>query len=275
MGGNAATITHHTTTHWTDRLMADSIDKIDRRILFYLSQEARHISAPDITTDLDVSPATIRNRINKLEERGVIQGYHANIDYEKTGGKLSYLFICTIDTPKREYFAREALNISGVTHVREMMSGRRNLHIEAIGDDKADITRIARDLSNLGLEIEDESLVQRDYHSPYEPFGPDSTLSPTVSNLTNLRELAGDAKVIDVTIAESSEASGRSIKELSEENLLEKGLLVVAIERGDETIMPNGETEIREGDVVTVLTQDGDADGLTELFTGEPGFSEA
>lgn len=253
--------------------MPESLDDIDRRILFHLSRDARRTSAPDITEDLDVSAATIRNRIRQLEERNVIQGYHANIDYEKTGGKLTYLFICSSDTPRREYFAREVLQVPGVVHARELMSGRRNLHVEAIGSDKNEITRIARDLSNLGLEIEDEALVQRDYHHPYAPFGPESSVSSTISNLTNLRELAGDAKVVDVTVAETADANGQTIRELSEERALEEGLLIVAIERGEDVIMPNGETEIRAGDLVTVLTQHGDADSLTDLFTDQPGVA--
>lgn len=251
--------------------MVESLDKIDKRILFYLALDARRTSAPDITEDLDVSAATIRNRIKQLEERGVIRGYHANIDYEQTGGKLTYLFMCDTDTPRREYFASEALAVPGVIHVRELMSGRRNLHIEAVGQDKAEITRIARDLSNLGLEIADEALVQRDYLHPYRPFGPEASPSSAISNLTNLRELAGDAKVVDVTVAESSEANGQTIRDLSERGLLDDGLLIVTIERGDEIIMPNGETEIQGGDLITVLSQHGEAEDFTRPFTGRAG----
>lgn len=250
--------------------MADDLDEVDRRILYSLAREARRTSAPDITEDLDVSAATIRNRIHQLEERGVIRGYHANVDYEKTGGKLTYLFICDIDTPRREYFAKEALEIPGVIHVRELMSGRRNLHVEAVGEDKADITRIARELSTLGLDIETESLVQRDYHHPYQPFGPDESraTASTESDFTDLHELAGDAKVLDVTVSGASEANGRTIRELSESGSLRDDLLIVAIERGQEVIAPNGETEIREGDIVTVFSGDGEAEHLTDLFAG-------
>lgn len=247
--------------------MTQSLDEIDKRILYYLAHDARRISAPDITDDLDVSAATVRNRIRQLEEREVIRGYHANIDYEKIGGKLTYLFMCDTDTPHREYFAREALEIPGVIHVREVMSGRQNLHVEAIGEDKQEITRIGRDLSNLGLEIQDEALVQRDYHHPYQPFGPDSALSPSVGNLMNLQELAGDARVVDVVVSDSAASTGMKIRELSDEGVLDDGLLIVAIERGEEVIMPNGETEIQAGDVVTVLSQGGESDDLTELFS--------
>lgn len=249
--------------------MEPTLDEIDRRILFYLTRDARRTSAPDIAADFDVSAATIRNRINQLEERGIIQGYHANIDYEKTGGKLTYLFICNTDPPRREYFVRKALQIPGVVHVREVMSGRRNLHIKAIGEDKSDITRISRDLSNVGIEIEEEALLQRDIHNQYHSFGPETATSSLSSNLTDLRELAGDAKLIDVTVAGDATATGETIQELSEKGLLREGLLIVAIERGDEILMPNGDTSIREGDLVTVLSRRGDGEELVEIFAGE------
>lgn len=255
--------------------MDKTLDEIDRRILFYLARDARRTSAPDMTADFDVSAATIRNRINQLEERGVIQGYHANIDYEQTNGKLTYLFICNSDPPRREYFVRKALEIPGVIHVREVMSGRRNLHIEAVGEDKTEITRISRDISTLGIEIEDEALVQRDIHRPYQPFGPESALSSLSSNLTNLHELAGEAKVIDVTVADGAHATGETIQALSERGLLREGLLIVAIERDGEVLMPNGETTIQEGDLLTVLSQHGDAQELVEVFTGPTEGTEA
>lgn len=252
---------HGRTTH-------GMLDEIDERILYYLAQEARRTSAPDITADLDVSAATIRNRINQLEDDDVIQGYHAHVDYEKAGGNLTYLFICNTDPARREYFAKEALEVPGVIHVRELMSGRRHLQIEAVGENKAEISRIARELSTLGIDIEDEALVQSEYHSPYEPFGPTESDISQDSDFTNLRELAGGAKVLDVTVAETAKGTGRTIRELSEEGLLEDDLLIVAIERGDEVITPNGETRIQQGDLISVFSQDGDTEDLVRLFTG-------
>lgn len=42
----------------------------------------------------------------------------------------------------------------------------------------------------------------------------------------------------------------------------------MAVERGEEIITPNDETEIREDDLVTILVQGSDADDLTETFSG-------
>lgn len=85
----------------------------------------------------------------------------------------------------------------------------------------------------------------------------------------NLRELAGDAKVIDVTVAESADSVGMTIRELSETSLLGNGFLIVAIERDDEVIMPNGDTEIKAGDLLTILAQHGEAIELSNLFSGK------
>lgn len=74
--------------------------------------------------------------------------------------------------------------------------------------------------------------------------------------------------MVDLTVSASGDASGKSISELSEEGLLEDDFLIVAIERGEDVLMPNGETRIQEGDHVTVLSSQGDTENLTQLFTG-------
>ena len=52
----------------------DRIDEVDERVLYYLAEEARHTSAPDIADEVDLAPLTARNRIGRLEESSVIVG---------------------------------------------------------------------------------------------------------------------------------------------------------------------------------------------------------
>lgn len=66
-----------------------------------------------IAEEVDVSPAMIRNHINWLEERGVIQGYYTDIDYEKAEGKLMNIFLCNAPTDPRDVIPR-ILQISDV-----------------------------------------------------------------------------------------------------------------------------------------------------------------
>ncbi|PSQ56634.1 hypothetical protein BRD18_08500 [Halobacteriales archaeon SW_7_71_33] len=114
--------------------MADSrLDPIDRRIIYELQRDARHTSASEIAESLDVSARTVRNHIDRLEERGVIEGYDVSVNYETAGYQLHTVIVCTAPIPQREALARRALEGDGVVAVREGMTGEENLHVEVVG----------------------------------------------------------------------------------------------------------------------------------------------
>jgi DNA-binding Lrp family transcriptional regulator len=153
------------------RAMKDGqLDAVDRRILYYLQQDARSTSSTDIAEKLELSSSTIRTRINKLEETGIIRGYHIDIDYDLAGYPLYTKIICTGRVPDRDRLANEARDIQGVTAVREIMTGERNVYVNAVGRDHDDLNRISKELDALGLEIVDEQLIRDEYVCPYHGF---------------------------------------------------------------------------------------------------------
>lgn len=157
--------------------MSDSshIDEIDKRVIYYLATDARNTSAPMIADGVDVSPGTIRNRIQRLEAEGTIGGYHADIHYKEIEGMITALFVCEVAVSDLETLVTDVLDIAGVINVRELLSGRENIQVQVVGRDVTDLMRIATELSDLGLEIIHEDLIQREFHRPYQPFGPDGT----------------------------------------------------------------------------------------------------
>lgn len=146
------------------------LDDVDRHILYYLQQDARRTSSSEIAEKLDLSASTVRTRINKLEDEGIIRGYHLDIDYDLAGYPLYTKIICTAPIPKRDELADEARDIHGVTAVREVMTGERNVYVNAIGKDHDDLDRISKDLDSLGLTVVDEKLVRDEYVCPYHGF---------------------------------------------------------------------------------------------------------
>lgn len=62
--------------------MAPDLDNVDRGILHLLQLDARHTTVQEIGDKTEVSPCTVRNRIEQLETDGVITGYKPTIDYE-------------------------------------------------------------------------------------------------------------------------------------------------------------------------------------------------
>jgi len=146
------------------------LDSIDRSILYYLQQDARRTSSSDIAEKLDLSSSTVRTRLNKLEESGIIRGYHIDIDYDLAGYPLYTKIICTAPVTERDVLANRAREVHGVTAVREIMTGKRNVYVNAIGKTHDDLNRIAEELDELGLEIVDEQIIRDEYVCPYHGF---------------------------------------------------------------------------------------------------------
>lgn len=244
--------------------MGIQIDTIDERILYYLTKEARHTSAPDIAEQVDKSAPTVRNRIRRLEDAGVISGYHAHVDYERVDGRLTDLLVCSTSATERQELAQRVLDVAGVVNVREIMSGRGNLHIKVVGEDTDDLTRIAQDIAALGIEIDDEDLVHREYFRPYAQFG--SRDEEPISPVTGVSGIAGDADVLELVVGEDARIAGMTLKDANEEGLIPADVLVVRIDRDEEAITPAGETRIQGGDFVTIHSRSGIGEETLDAF---------
>jgi len=247
--------------------MEQRIDEIDKRILYYLAADARNTSAPEIAEEMEVTPATIRNRIRQLEADGILRGYLADIDYKAIEGYVTYQFRCTAPIPDRDRLAQSALDVPGVVSVRELMAGTTNLTITAVGTDTEDVGRIAGELSDLGLTIEDENVVEGQSFRPYDPFGPEDV--PKGPSLTDFMGLTGGAEVVEFTVSEGAEIAGLSIEAAVEEGLLADEMLVVGIEREGDVLTPKGGTVIQPGDIVSLFSRTGLEKDALAVFGAE------
>lgn len=146
------------------------IDDLDRRILYTLQEDARHASSRDIAARTGVSASTVRKRIKRLEDEGVLAGYRAVVDYERAGYQLHVQVVCTAPVAERDTLAAEALAVPGVVGVRGLATGERNVVVTVVGDDGDDLTRIVTELNTLGLTILEEELVRSDAARPFSGF---------------------------------------------------------------------------------------------------------
>ena len=72
------------------------LDEIDKNILRILQSNAR-TSYREIQDELGISIGTIHNRISKLKDRSIIEGYTLKLNNEKLGYKLSFLIRINCD----------------------------------------------------------------------------------------------------------------------------------------------------------------------------------
>lgn len=144
-------------------------DAVDRAILHHLQQDARK-PITDIADAVNVSDNTVRNRIQGLEDEGVIRGYFVDVNYDEIGVQHHYIFTCSARVSRREQLAERVREFPGVTEVITLMTGSNNVLIVAAGTEKDDMTDLAYAVDELGLDIEHEHLVREHARQPLEEF---------------------------------------------------------------------------------------------------------
>lgn len=246
--------------------LPERLDEIDKRIVYRLMQNARETTTPEIAEEVNVSPGTIRNRIKQLEEKGILRGYHADVDFQRAGKLLVVLIKCSSSVKDRQNLAKKSLQIQGVTQIREIISGDVDLHIKAIAEHTEEVTRIANELIELGLDIKDEDLIRREYYEPYEEFGP-GEIEP--GPIIDLKSISGEAETADMRVNDKAPVSGKTVEEINNAGLLEKEDLFVAIERENETLTPRGNTTVKAGDIVTIFSPTGISSETLQAFGKE------
>lgn len=97
-----------------------TLDSVDRRILALLQRNARTPNAA-IARQLGMAPSAILERIRKLEERGVITGYHARLEPRALDqGLLAFIFVRTSGGPGHAGADAEIAAIPGVLEVHHV-----------------------------------------------------------------------------------------------------------------------------------------------------------
>lgn len=96
------------------------MDTIDRRLLIELLKDARS-SLRRLSEELNVSPATLHNRLTRLVQEGIIKGFTALVDYSKLGYTLSAVIMVKVDGKHLTEFEREVANADNVIAVYDVV----------------------------------------------------------------------------------------------------------------------------------------------------------
>ena len=148
----------------------DPLNNLDRRILHLLQVDARGATDTNIAAETDVTGTTVHNRIEQLEEQGIILGYNPEINYERAGYPMRVLFICSTELSQRSEMAQEALDVRGVVNVREMLAGEENLHVEIVAESTSEVKESTQQLDELGLRIITSNILSEEHVQPWNHF---------------------------------------------------------------------------------------------------------
>ncbi|MFW6320809.1 MAG: Lrp/AsnC family transcriptional regulator [Halohasta sp.] len=152
----------------------EEIDDVDKAIIHALQEDARNMSSGDIAERTGTSDSTVRKRIQRLESEGIIKGYSAEVDYQRSGYPMRMLLFCTASITERGGLIEDILAIDGVVSVQELVTGEQNLLVTVVGETDNEITPVAQQLLDLGLTVADEVLVRSHESTPFGEFSPEN-----------------------------------------------------------------------------------------------------
>jgi Lrp/AsnC family leucine-responsive transcriptional regulator len=93
------------------------MDLLDLKILKVLQSSGRKKNA-ELARELGVAPSTMMERIRRLEESGVLQGYRARIDPKKLGLDIQAFISVTLSRHETEVIRKFEESIRKMPHIR-------------------------------------------------------------------------------------------------------------------------------------------------------------
>ncbi|ACV60986.1 transcriptional regulator, AsnC family [Desulfofarcimen acetoxidans DSM 771] len=117
------------------------LDSIDLAIVKTLQENARS-SYQDIATQVGVSRVTINERIRKLIENGVIEGFHARINAQRIGYQVTAIVgLTTVQGCEAYRTTKELQQIVEVEEVH-VVTGRYDYLVKVRAQDNEDLLHI-------------------------------------------------------------------------------------------------------------------------------------
>jgi Lrp/AsnC family transcriptional regulator for asnA, asnC and gidA len=92
------------------------LDETDRAILRILQEDAR-TPFSEIARRIDMSSATVHDRVGRMEEAGVIEGYHAKVNPREVGLGTSALVGLRVEQGREEDALDRLRELDGVQEV--------------------------------------------------------------------------------------------------------------------------------------------------------------
>ena len=125
------------------------LDDIDRIILRELQEDGR-ITNVELARRADITAPPCLRRVRRLEEAGVVRGYHADTDGQKLGWPITFFAIVGLDSQKGSVLGAFERMVAGWPEVREchMIRGGGDFLIRLVARDTADENRLTQMLTD-------------------------------------------------------------------------------------------------------------------------------
>lgn len=106
------------------------VDAIDLRIIEKLKENSR-VSFVEIGKQIGLSPSSVRERVQKLEDSEVIKGYHIELNNKKLGFGLEVFIMFKLFSGKLIQFCDELNKFPEITEIHRI-TGTHNIFMKVV-----------------------------------------------------------------------------------------------------------------------------------------------
>ena len=124
------------------------LDAIDRRILAELQGDGRMTNV-ELARRAGISAPPCLRRVRRLEEAGIIRGYHADTDPQLLGWEITFFAVVGLDSQKESVLAAFEQLLAGWPEVREchMIRGGGDFLLKLVARDTAHENQLTQRLT--------------------------------------------------------------------------------------------------------------------------------
>jgi DNA-binding Lrp family transcriptional regulator len=125
-----------------------ALDAIDRRILAELQADGRMTNV-ELARRAGISAPPCLRRVRRLEEAGIIRGYHADTDPQMLGWEITFFAVVGLESQKETVLAAFEQMVGAWPEVREchMIRGGGDFLLKLVARDTAHENELTRNLT--------------------------------------------------------------------------------------------------------------------------------
>lgn len=124
------------------------LDAIDRRILAELQRDGRMTNV-ELARRAEITAPPCLRRVRRLEEAGVIRGYHADTDPAQLGWEITFFAVVGLESQKEAVLSAFEAMVDGWPEVREchMIRGGGDFLLRLVARDTAHQNQLTQRLT--------------------------------------------------------------------------------------------------------------------------------
>src|SRR5690606_4351906 len=128
--------------------MKNKVDMINWELLMLLQKNAR-ISVSELAKKVNLTAPAVTERIKKMEDSGLIKGYHAQISYLKAGYQLKAIITLVVFMGRLIPFFEKIIDFKEVVNCFRI-TGNENIVMEVVLRDQKHLEELIDQLITYG-----------------------------------------------------------------------------------------------------------------------------